>query len=163
MRPICGVVAEFIKLSKNNVLKKGDQSRIFFNLISRGAGIRSPGIVVQLLVLELHKIRIGLVEFLSMRPESGNRRLPQLQSVSGRRGLHVGRICGRDERSAVVMAEGQRYGRSALVARAQRDRCHVQARGTRLQNAPKRNTSSAGQRAQLLSVLDNINNVTTYL
>lgn len=123
-----------------------------------GIGIRSFCIVVQLLVFELHKIWIRLAEFLSMRP--GDKRLFQLQSISGGRSLHVERIRGRNERSAVVVAEGQRHGRSALVARAKRDRGQVQTRGTRLQNAPERNTCSAGQRSQLLSVLDDINNIT---
>lgn len=67
--------------------------------------------------------------------------------------MHVGRIRGRIERVVEVVAESQCRGRSALVARAQRDRGDAQTGRARLQDETERNTRRTGQRAQLLYLL----------
>lgn len=67
--------------------------------------------------------------------------------------MHVGRIRGRIERVVEVVAEGQCRGRSALVARAERDRGGAQTGRARLQDETERNTRRTGQRSQLLYLL----------
>lgn len=115
--------------------------KIFWALIfffSSGYQIWSFCFVVQLLVFELHEIRVGLVGFLQMRSEERADRPEWL--VFGRWSLYVGWVCGRNQFVIFVVAEGECSGRSTLVAHDQRNRRRAPTRGARVQNETERNT-----------------------
>lgn len=113
-----------------------------------------------MLVPQLRDVRGGLADVLRVRPKrgggGGGRPGPDPRPVAGRRGVHVGRVRGRDERASAVVAAGERCGRGAVVGCRQRDRGRGQAGGARVPDEAPRRARRAGQRARLLRLLDDL-------
>lgn len=106
-----------------------------------------------MLVPQLRDVRGGLADVLRVRPERGGGRAGP-RPIAGRRGVHVGRVRGRDERASAVVAAGERCGRGAVVGCRQRDRGRGQAGGARVPDEAPRRARRTGQRARLLRLLD---------
>lgn len=110
-----------------------------------------------MLVPQLRDVRGGLADVLRVRPgRGGGRAGPGPRPVAGRRGVHVGRVRGRDERASAVVATGERCGRGAVVGRRQRDRGGGQAGGARMPDEAPRRARRAGQRVRPLRLLDDL-------